>query len=132
MLDRLDLRSTEILSLRRRLREQSTELAELRRRYHVYDRHGRRVKQAHDDALWLLAMHITGAVPSRRFCEQQGMSRRRWQNARALLELAGVCSGERWRETDANIANGLLTSAAARALETPAAFRGRVVSHGSA
>ena len=122
---------TEVLGLRHRLREQRDELAQLRRRLHENDRHGRRVRRAHEDALQMAAFHISGLPTSIGYMLSHGLTRRRWENARALLMLAKVHNGDKWIQRETNIINGSLSYAATLATERPGEFKANLSRHAS-
>ena len=121
----------EVLGLRHRLRTQGDELKELRRRLHENDRHGRRIRRAHEDALQMAAFHISGLPTSIGYMLSHGLTRRRWENARALLRLAKVHNGEKWTERETSVINGNLSYAAKLATERPSDFRVNLPRHAS-
>src|SRR5215204_2610278 len=80
-----------------RLREEN---AQLRKAMRINGRHARRIQRAYDCALMLATWHIGFLDTSRGFARSQGMAQRQWENGVALLKLARVISGQRWRVHD--------------------------------
>ncbi len=83
----------------------------LRRKVKENDQEGRILRQAHRDALIMLSWHFAGMRPSRQFCLESGISRRRWAWARSLLVCARLHDGE-------DITNDVLPEDAMRILKS--------------
>lgn len=81
---------TRIEQLETANNELAAENAKLRKRLHENSKHTHRVERAYKDAVQL-ALWAKGYIrPTQRFAERYAMKRRRWQNAIALLRLAGI------------------------------------------
>jgi hypothetical protein len=102
-----------------RLREEN---AQLRKALRVNGRHARRIQRAYDCALLLATWHVAFLDTSRDFARTQGMSQRGWENGIALLKLARVVNGQRWKVHDLPTIERALQRAQDRALETPDLF----------
>jgi len=111
-------------------RELRHENALLRKKLRETGRHARRVQQAYKDALLLAEWRAVRIFPSRAYARYQGISQRRWQNATALLRLARVLDGRKWKATELAIIEQRLELAKQRAIEAPDAFRARLPRHG--
>lgn len=112
------------------IRELRHENAQLHRRLGETSRHARRVGQAYKDALLLASWRAVHIFPSRDYAKHKGISQRHWQNAVALLRLARVVDGRRWRVTELATIEQRLDVAKKRAIEAPDAFRARLPRHG--
>lgn len=109
------------------LAEALAENAALRKKLNENSRHARRVRQSYQDALLLSIWRTGGIIPSRRFAEKHGITRRRWQNAIAILRIARVVVRERaWDVVDAVIIQARLDKAVETAVDVPGAFHSRV------
>ncbi|CAN5771833.1 hypothetical protein BH10CHL1_BH10CHL1_24330 [soil metagenome] len=109
------------------LAEALAENAQLRKKLSENSRHARRVRQAYQDALLLSLWRAGGIIPSRRFAEAHGITRRRWQNAVALLRIARVIVRDRtWQILDATIIQARLDKAMENAIDVPGAFHCRM------
>src|SRR6059058_2755186 len=113
------------------IRELQHENARLRKKLKETNRHARRVQQAYQDAVLLATWRTVHITPSRSYAAYQGISQRRWQNAVALLRLARVVDGQRWKTTELAIIEQRAEIAKQRALEAPDAFRARLPRHGT-
>ena len=102
-----------------RLREENTQL---RKALRINGRHSRRIQRAYDSALLLASWHVGFLDVSRDFAASQGMAQRQWENGVALLRLARVINGHRWRVHDLSAIEGALRRAQDRALQTPEIF----------
>ena len=109
------------------LAEALADNARLRKNLKENSRHAQRVRQAYKDALLLSLWHTGGIVPSRRFAEAHSITRRRWQNAVAILRMARVIVRERtWEALDAPIIQARLDKAMEAAIDIPGAFHCRL------
>lgn len=102
-----------------RLRQENSDL---RKALRINGRHARRIQRAYDCALLLAQWHLAYLPTSRDFAKTQGMSQRGWENGIALLKLARVVNGQRWRVHDLPTIESALQRAQDRALETPESF----------
>lgn len=102
-----------------RLREEN---ARLRKALRINGRHARRIQRAYDCALMLATWHVGFLPSSREFAKSQGMAQRQWENGIALLKLARVVNGQRWRVHDLPTIERALERAMDRAVETPNTF----------
>jgi len=109
-----------------RLRDENTRL---RKALRINGRHGRRIQRAYDAAMVLAVWHVAYAGVSRLDCTARGMSQRQWENATALLRLARVLDGSRWRVHDLAAIEERLRAAQDRACEAPEAFFARLPRH---
>lgn len=98
------------------------ENAELRKALRINGRHARRMQRAYDCALLLATWHVAYLPTSRDFAKAQGMSQRGWENGIALLRLARVLNGEKWRVHDLATIERALLKAQDRAAQTPESF----------
>jgi hypothetical protein len=106
------------------------ENAQLRKALRINGRHSRRIQRAYDSALLLASWHVGFLDVSRDFARAQGMAQRQWENGIALLKLARVIKGRRWRVHDLSAIEGALRRAQDRALQTPEIFFAWVIRHG--
>lgn len=81
---------------------------QLRRRLPASTGDMRRLRQAHRDAKAMILHRFNGYSISRQNCLTLGISRRRWSNARALLQVARIHDGGDITETDFDAANAAL------------------------
>jgi hypothetical protein len=102
-----------------RLREENTQL---RKALRINGRHARRIQRAYDAALLLATWHVGFLPTSRGFAKSQGMPQRQWENGIALLKLARVVNGQRWRVHDMPTIERALRRAQDRALTTPESY----------
>lgn len=102
-----------------RLRAENTKL---RKALRENGRHARRIQRAFDAALLIATWHVGYLETSRDFARAQGMAQRQWENGMALLRLARVINGRRWRTHDLPTIERALQRAMDRALETPDAY----------
>ena len=102
-----------------RLRDEN---AQLRKALRINGRHARRMQRAYDCALLLATWHVGFLETSRDFAKAQGMSQRGWENGIALLKLARVVNGHKWRVHDMATIERALQRALDRALETPESY----------
>ena len=102
-----------------RLREENSQL---RKALRINGRHARRMQRAYDAALLLATWHVGFLDPSRDFAKSKGMPQRQWENGMALLKLARVVNGQRWKAHDMATIDRALQSARDRALETPESY----------
>ena len=102
-----------------RLRDENSRLRSALR---INGRHARRIQRAYDCALLLATWHVGFLDTSRDFAKSQGMAQRQWENGVALLRLARVVNGRRWRTHDMPTIERALQRAMERALETPDVF----------
>ena len=102
-----------------RLREEN---AQLRKALRVNGRHARRIQRAFDAALLLATWHVGHLDTSRDFARSMGMPQRQWENGIALLKLARVVNGRRWRVHDLATIERALQRAQDRAMETPESY----------
>jgi hypothetical protein len=110
-----------------RLRQENSEL---RKALRINGRHARRIQRAYDAALMLATWHVGFLDTSRSFAMANGVSQRSWENAMALLKLARVVNGHRWRVHDLAVIESALQRAQDRALETPESFFAWCNKHG--
>lgn len=103
----------------------------LRRRLRENSRHARRVNQAYEDCLLMATVFLGYDRPTRDHMLALGISRRRWQNARALAKLARVWSPKKgFTVGDVVAIESALEKAKDKAIETPEAFLARIPRHG--
>jgi hypothetical protein len=102
-----------------RLREEN---AQLRKALRINGRHARRIQRAYDAALLLATWHVGHLDTSRDFARAMGMPQRQWENGMALLKLARVVNGRRWRVHDLATIERALQRAQDLALETPESY----------
>lgn len=102
-----------------RLREENSRL---RKALRINGRHSRRIQRAYDAALLLATWHVGHLPTSRDFARTMGMPQRQWENGMALLRLARVVNGRRWRVHDLAAIEYALQRARDRAVETPDAY----------
>lgn len=86
----------------------------------------RTIQQAYEDALYMVALHLGGLSISRAQLAQVGVSRARWEYARALLEMARLMVGKRISERDESTIRSRLEGAFQRALAHPDLYFARV------
>lgn len=106
--------------------------AELRRKLEERNRHRQRVLQAATDArlllLWRSGGTSTSAATANRLA---GMSRRRWQNAVALLRMARLVDfAWKWDERAPDAAERAVVRATERAIASRDSFLMRLPKHG--
>lgn len=102
-----------------RLRDENSRL---RKALRINSRHAHRMQRAFDAALLIATWHCAYLPVSRDFAKDQGMSQRQWENGIALLKLARVLNGQRWRVHDLPTIEAALRRAHDRAVETPETF----------
>jgi hypothetical protein len=95
----------------------------LRRKLRLSSRHARRVRLAFEDAQFLTTAHIGYLDTGRAAMERRGITKRRWECAVALLKMARVLDGSRWRLHDAERIGGKLERAVERAIDEPGLYR---------
>lgn len=109
--DRSRATQHEIDQLTIKIANLQAENRHLRRKVKENAQEGRILRQAHRDALVMLSWHYAGMRPSRQFCLENGISRRRWAWARALLMCARLHDEE-------SIIEGMLPENALRFLKS--------------
>lgn len=102
-----------------------TENTRLRRNYRrVKPDHDQIVQRAAADVRLMLALALAGQETTRRRCaDELGISRRRWDWARALARLAGIHDGVEFDALATDDAIRRLRSAAEKAQKQPALLR---------
>lgn len=98
----------------------------LRKQAQETNRHARRVMQGFEDAVKLAALHVSFQSTSREAAGDLGITQRRWENARALLKLAGVMTPRVWKIHDMREIEGRLEMARSRALDSQSLFENRL------
>lgn len=104
-----------------RLRRQNAQLRHALRLQN--GRHAKRVDRAFEAALLLAELHCAFLDTARRPATVGTLTQRQWTNGMALLRLARVVHGRRWRLHDLASIEERLERARAKALECPEAFR---------
>lgn len=105
---RPDETDREIERLRLKVADLQAENAGLRRRLPASTGDMKRLRQAYRDAKAMLLHRFNGYSISRDNCLALGISERRWNNARALLQTARIHDGLDITETDFDAAVGRL------------------------
>lgn len=98
----------EVERLRLKVADLQAENAGLRRRLPESTGDMKRLRQAHRDARAMLLHRFNGYSISRDTCLALGISERRWNNARALLQSARIHDGLDIIEQDFDAANSRL------------------------
>ena len=115
-----------IRELEHEVRKLQAENTRLRKQAQETNRHARRVMQAFEDAMKLGALHVSFQSTSREACSELGITQRRWENARALLKLAGVMTPRLWKVHDIREIEARLEMARSRALDSQKLFENRL------
>lgn len=110
------------------------ENARLRKKLRETSRHAERIRKAKDDALLLASFINGGIIPSLRYARTHQMSRRQWQNAIALLRLAGVVKahpGYGWLYQSLAEIEWRIDAIINIAIDDPGSFKSHLGSHGN-
>ncbi len=111
------------------LKQAKGEATKLRKAMIENSRHGQRIKQAYQDAILLANLHIAYQPSSRSSGQRAAISRRRWTNAIALLQLARVYNCRKFLAHSLVEIEAALEKAQRIALENPAAYVARLPRH---
>jgi len=103
-----------------------TENRRLRKAVRENSRFATLLEKAHEDALLMLTAYIGYADITRNGVEVLGITKRRWENARALCLLARIHNGRKFLTTDLIEAERRLDCARNKALEEPENFHTRL------
>lgn len=117
---------TKVLELE--LKQARAEAAKLRKSLAENSRHGQRVARAYDDALLLAGLHV-GFQNTGRAASTKVLTRRRWTNAIALLQLARVYNCRRFTVHSLAEIETALQRAKRIAEENSAAYLARLPRH---
>ena len=98
------------------------ENAQLRKALRINGRHARRMQRAYDCALLLATWHVAYLPTSRDYAQAQGMGQRGWEAGMALLKLARIVTGQKWRIHDLPTIERALQKAQDTALAAPESF----------
>ena len=115
-----------IRELEHELSKLQAENTRLRKQAQETNRHARRVMQAFEDAMKLGALHVSFQSTSREAAGELGITQRRWENARALLKLAGVMTPRLWKVHTMHEIEARLEMARGRALDSQTLFEKRL------
>lgn len=110
------------------------ENARLRKKLRETSRHAGRIRKARDDALLLASFANGGIIPSLRYARTHQMSRRQWQNAVALLRLAGVVRphpGYGWLYQSLTEIEWRIDAIIDIAIDSPDTFKAHLSRHGN-
>ncbi len=114
----------------RQVKAENTQLRnDLRQNKRHTKRHTKRIEQAYRDALLLAELHVGYQNTSRTAGSRGGVSRRRWTNAIALLQLARVYNCKKFLAHNLTEIETALGRAQRIAIENPSAFYARLPGH---
>ncbi len=92
-------------------------------------RHTKRIRRAYVSALALASLHIAYLPTTRKQAMLAGLSQRQFENGRAMLQMARVLNGRKWKLHNLADIDDRLNAAVARALADPEVFRSRLPRH---